>query len=110
MKTEDLIKIPESIVIHGRAETRQIFINGAELKPLKSQMVWNHSPDGFNWGYGGSGPAQLSLAILLEFIEKQDAVMIHQQFKWDIISILPQNQNFKLDIKLRNVVKKLLQI
>lgn len=23
----------------------------------------NHSPDGFEWGYGGSGPAQLALAM-----------------------------------------------
>lgn len=23
----------------------------------------NHSPDGFEWGYGGSGPAQLALAL-----------------------------------------------
>ena len=25
------------------------------LKPDRSQAVKNHSPDGFNWGYGGSG-------------------------------------------------------
>lgn len=27
----------------------------------------NHSPNGFNWGYGGSGPAQLSLASAVMF-------------------------------------------
>lgn len=26
--------------------------------------LFNHSPTGFEWGYGGSGPAQLALAIL----------------------------------------------
>ena len=26
----------------------------------------NHSPAGFAWGYAGSGPAQLALAILLD--------------------------------------------
>src|SRR5205823_6333568 len=25
----------------------------------------NHSPTGFEWGYAGSGPAQLSLALLI---------------------------------------------
>lgn len=39
--------------------------DGQTLSPDKSQKVWNHSPDGFNWGYGGSGPAQLALALLL---------------------------------------------
>ena len=28
--------------------------------------IRNHSPTGFAWGYGGSGPAQLSLAILVD--------------------------------------------
>ena len=30
--------------------------------------IRNHSPSGFNWGYGGSGPAQLALAILADFL------------------------------------------
>lgn len=28
--------------------------------------IRNHSPTGFEWGYGGSGPAQLALAILAD--------------------------------------------
>jgi hypothetical protein len=28
--------------------------------------VSNHSPDGFEWGYGGSGPAQLALALCID--------------------------------------------
>ena len=36
------------------------------LDPAASQRLHNHSPDGFEWGYGGSGPAQLALAILLD--------------------------------------------
>ncbi len=31
--------------------------------------VFNHSPDGFEWGYGGSGPGQLSLAILCDLFK-----------------------------------------
>jgi len=55
----------------------------------------NHSPTGFEWGYGGSGPAQLSYAILRTFEEitlgispewaKGYAQIYHQQFKWDIV-------------------------
>lgn len=29
--------------------------------------VYNHSPTGLEWGYGGSGPAQLSLAMLCDY-------------------------------------------
>lgn len=29
----------------------------------------NHSPTGFNWGYGGSGPAETALSILVDFFD-----------------------------------------
>ena len=47
------------------------------LKPDRSQKVKNHSPDGFNWGYGGSGPAQLALAILLEVTDSKETALRH---------------------------------
>lgn len=31
-----------------------ITVNGRRLKPRLD--LWNHSPSGFEWGYGGSGP------------------------------------------------------
>jgi len=66
--------------IIGHWETRIVTINGHPLDEKRSQKVWNRSPDGFNWGYGGSGPAQLALAILLEFVGKDLAVAWHQDF------------------------------
>jgi hypothetical protein len=39
-------------------------VNGKILDPRHDAV--NHSPDGFNWGYSGSGPAQLAYAILAE--------------------------------------------
>lgn len=44
-----------------------VTVNGKPLDPMLSLSVRNHSPTGFEWGYGGSGPAQLALAILLDF-------------------------------------------
>lgn len=67
-----------------------VLVNGEPLDPGPSQAVWNHSPDGFAWGYGGSGPAQLALAILLTALDKDEAVRCHQQFKRDFIEKLPQ--------------------
>ena len=52
----------------------------------------NHSPTGFEWGYGGSGPAQLALAILADHFgptgEKR-ALTIYQDFKARVIATLP---------------------
>jgi len=53
-----------------------------KLDPGPSQKLYNHSPDGFQWGYGGSGPAQLALALLLDVTgDEQLSVRMHQQFK-----------------------------
>jgi len=43
----------------------RVWLNGQELHPAESLKMRNHSPDGFNWGYGGSGPAQTALAICI---------------------------------------------
>jgi hypothetical protein len=60
-----------------------------ELDPGPSLKLFNHSPTGFSWGYGGSGPAQLALAILLDFTgDPEIAVRFHQTFKTDKISCL----------------------
>lgn len=76
--------------IKGEMKTRRIWLNDIELHPEESQKIYNHSPDGFNWGYGGSGPAQLALAILLECYNARTAQKHYQDFKRDIICGLPQ--------------------
>jgi hypothetical protein len=43
-------------------------INFETLMLEKSLKVRNHSPTGFEWGYGGSGPHQLALALLMDAI------------------------------------------
>jgi hypothetical protein len=54
------------------------------LSQGRSLKLRNHSPDGFNWGYGGSGPAQTALAILLDATGDEKVAQYHyQQFKWD---------------------------
>jgi len=60
-----------------------------ELSPAPSQKLHNHSPDGFQWGYGGSGPAQLALALLLDATTNPStALSYYQEFKWDRVAEL----------------------
>ena len=40
-----------------------------------------HSPDGFEWGYGGSGPARFVFAILADAIGDREAQRLYQDFK-----------------------------
>jgi hypothetical protein len=56
------------------------------LMPQPSQKLYNHSSD-FNWGYGGSGPAQLALALLFDVTGDGDlSVKLHQHFKWQFVA------------------------
>jgi hypothetical protein len=66
------------------------------------QLVVHHSPTGFNWGYGGSGPADFALNILQYFGPpgnevdcfrgrcSQFAWNYHHQFKREFIAALPK--------------------
>lgn len=69
----------------------KVFVDGHLFDPAASQRLVNHSPDGFAWGYSGSGPAQLALALLLHFTRDTAYVMEHyQDFKRDVIAGLDQ--------------------
>lgn len=56
----------------------------------------NHSPDGFSWGYRGSGPAQLAFAILLEEFGLEVARRDYQRFKEHCIARIAQGRRFRL--------------
>ena len=52
----------------------------------------NHSPDDFEWGFSGSGPAQLSLALLAHALcDDELALRNYPDFKFRVVSRLPQD-------------------
>jgi Family of unknown function (DUF6166) len=76
----------------GNAQVRADF----QLLDLRLDLD-NHSPTGFEWGYAGSGPAQLALAILADALEDNDkAIALHQRFKFRIISKLHRDKSWTL--------------
>lgn len=65
-----------------------VTVNGMPLNPRLD--LRNHSPAGFEWNYGGSGPTQLALAILADYLgDDQEALNLYQRFKWRVIAELP---------------------
>jgi len=66
------------------------------LNPRNDLM--NHSPDGLSWGYAGSGPAQLALALLMEILNDWERVQpIYQRFKEHFVARIPQHTNWTAD-------------
>ena len=56
--------------------------DGSPLPLAPSLAIRNHSPTGWEWGYHGSGPAQLALALLLDLTGDPDtAAARYQDFK-----------------------------
>lgn len=59
-------------------------VNGKPL-PLRLELA-NHSPTGFEWGYRGSGPAQLALAIAADLVGDERALDVYQAVKDQLIA------------------------
>jgi hypothetical protein len=62
--------------------------------PLPPRLdLRGHSPDGYEWGYGGSGPAQLSLALLADALGNDERAQEHyQDFKFKVVGRLPHDR------------------
>jgi hypothetical protein len=78
-------------------------------RPLDPRLdLWNHSPDGFEWGYEGSGPAQSALAILADVLDDPDrAVRLYQDFKRKVISGSPKKGWTLTEDQVMKIIEKL---
>jgi hypothetical protein len=109
MDQKTIDALPTNLLIDGDWETREVHIDGKLLRPEASQAVRNHSPDGFNWGYGGSGPAQLALAILLRYMTVEDANKYYQAFKFQVVASWPQS-DFEIRLNLKEAIENIILI
>ena len=73
-----------------------------ELNPRLDLM--NHSPTGYEFGCEGSGPAQLSLALLADCFGNDDerALELHQWFKREVVA---QHQEQKWQITSDEILR-----
>jgi hypothetical protein len=85
--------------------SHRVWLNEQELNLEKSLKLSNHSLNGFNWGYGGSGPSQLALAVCLELFGEYRARVVYQDFKRELISRLPIDQDFAVEMDLTEFIK-----
>lgn len=68
---------------------RVIVMEGGEGRLLALRRdLRDHSPTGFEWGYHGSGPAQLALALLADAVGDEFAQDAYQDFKRIVVASL----------------------
>lgn len=92
------VTVQREIAVNGRRRT----VTGHE-EPLQHHV--RHSPTGFAWGYGGSGPADLARCILIDHLyahmldgprwlsevlaEDRGLPVSYQRFKREFVALWP---------------------
>jgi hypothetical protein len=85
MKLYEGTRLPD-----GGCQVHVVADKNSYLLPLRLDLR-NHSPDGFEWGYGGRGPAQLALALAADALGDDElAVEAYQPLKWMLVAALPK--------------------
>lgn len=93
---------PEHVVYEGRLNDRKeatvTVTSGWGLYGLDARLdLANHSPTGFAWGYGGSGPTQLALALAADALaDDPHALAVYRELKWRLTAALPQDQPWRM--------------
>src|SRR5258708_6180172 len=84
----------------------QVETNGHK-RPLRLRLdIRNHSPTGLEWGYGGSGPAQLALALVADCCGRKFAhPAIYQRVKC-LVADLPHDGWILTEDQVREAVDK----
>jgi len=84
----------DGVDYHGLVGGQVVVVYGARQDDLNPR--WDlacHSPAGFGWGYGGSGPAQLALGLASDVLHRTSAphprcraaVRRRAEQRWDAI-------------------------
>ena len=90
----------ETVITGNRADDdgkALVWVYGDRPLPYPLPHVVHHSPTGFEWGYGGSGPSDLALSILSFVIgPEQETVGVYEGKRcgaraWDL------HHTFKLE-------------
>lgn len=55
-----------------------------------------HSPTGFSWGYGGSGPADLARSIMWDYLDEEPHPACYQAFKFAFVARWAQDEGWAI--------------
>lgn len=75
--------------LNGHTGRTEMLIHTASgIRTNVPRSIYKHSPTGYNFGYGGSGPADFALNVALAAGVHADIAYHHyQSFKWAVVAI-----------------------
>lgn len=92
-------RVQKSYVGSGSLGSKSVrVVEPGSSRPLSKRLdLANHSPDGFEWGYRGSGPAQLALALVADATgDDEIALTTYQSYKNSVVALLDRDDDFTL--------------
>jgi hypothetical protein len=95
---------------HPAAFTVIVHESGQPARPLDLRHDLRHHSSEFNWGYGGSGPAQLALALAADVLGDDEAAQdVYQRLKFRVVGRLPEDGWSLTENQLRNAIGQIQQ-
>lgn len=78
-----------------RVLVRLVGLGVGETRPLTHHV--KHSPDGFSWGYTGSGPSELARCLLIDALGEDDPYPgMYHAFKFDNVATWPTEEDWMM--------------
>lgn len=95
--TKDGREVRPDHTVRYRDSDQELRYDPWKQLPMRNDLR-NHSPDGANWGYLGSGPAQLALAILANATGSDEmAAAMYQDFKAEVVSRWAMDDDWEME-------------
>jgi len=96
--------------VHVQIKNNNLYDRYDPYKLDPRQDLANHSPDGFNWGYNGSGCSQLALALLADCTGNDFiALRYYQQFKRLFVAAIGSDTWDVPDTYINNFINNLME-
>lgn len=81
-------------------------VDGGKRAPLRH--LQRHSPTGFEWGYAGSGPADLARSILGDVLGQEDpSPREYQRVKFELVANVPKAGGVITEAQVRRVLHRI---
>ena len=98
--------LPEYEALAGDAEDVVLWRTLEGEAHVSVPHAARHSPTGIEWGYGGSGPADLALSVLLALTDEQAANALYHRFKHEVVAAVPEDGGVLRAADVRRWVKR----